>query len=109
MLRIISCRFWKGGDSVKGRAPSRHGQAARPVGGDHLARNLRRQRDGLQEHVRCQADIEHRPARCGADFLDHGRDDVIGLCAQGIGRGDQELAPSARRVVRSLAVADSPP
>jgi AraC-like DNA-binding protein len=64
-----------------GRLPHRHRQAARHVGGDHLAADLGRQRSRLEQHAGGQVDVEARPHGGGAGLGRHrvGKGRALGL------------------------------
>ena len=79
------------------RLADRHRRAAWAIRRDHLAGDLGRQCRGLEQHVGGKSDIEHRPARRGADLLGHRLDEIVGPGAQRVRCLDQQLAAFAGR------------
>ena len=77
-----------------------HGQRARLVGRDDLARDLRRHRRRLAQHVGRQHDVEAGPGRGGAGLLDHQPGEFADLGGQHVGRLEQQRAPLARPGLR---------
>ena len=79
------------------RLADTHRKAARPVGRDHLAGDLRGQRSRLAQHVGGEADVEAGPARGRADLGRHGVDEVGGLGLEPVRRLQQDRAALAWR------------
>ncbi len=55
----------------------RHGDAARLVGGDHFASDMRRQRRRFAHDACGEAKIEHGPPRGGPGLVHHGGDKIV--------------------------------
>ncbi len=70
---------------------------ARPVGGDHLAGDLRRHRRRLADHVGGEPDIEMGPVRRAAGLGDHRGGEVVDLRLEDVGGLEEELPPLDRR------------
>jgi hypothetical protein len=74
-----------------------HRDAARHVGRNHRAVDLRRHRGGLAQHVGGEHHVEAVPVRHRAGFRAAGLDEFAGACVHPVGRRQQPAAALGRR------------